>query len=147
MEYLKLGPRLASMFVDHLSISILTAVIGIPVMLIDFFSSAIFDFDLNWITAIFISFIYLNKDYFRGKSLAKRIFGFQVMKKDSDEVASRLQCLLRNLTIFVWPLEVIFTVFSTDRRIGDYIANTRIVISEKEEALSLFEEIRREFGF
>ena len=42
----------------------------------------------------------------------------------TDTVASSLKCLIRNITIILWPIEVIVVLVSPSRRIGDFIAGT-----------------------
>lgn len=70
--------------------------------------------------------IYFNKDIFSGRSVAKRILKLQVISVKTDKPASPVQCILRNLTIIIWPVEVIVTMVNPTRRLGDLIANTRV---------------------
>jgi uncharacterized RDD family membrane protein YckC len=71
-------------------------------------------------------FLYLNKDFLFGKSIAKRIIGLQVIDNRNNQPADEFKCFLRNMTIPLYPLEVLVTLFTPDRRIGDWIANTRV---------------------
>lgn len=88
-------------------------------------------------------FVYLNKDFFKGKSPAKRILGFQVINRKTEKPATELQCFVRNLTICVaWPLEVVVGFINPDRRIGDFIANTKVVESEKEKLKSIWTDLK-----
>lgn len=88
-------------------------------------------------------FIYLNKDFFNAKSPAKRILGYQVIKEESGQPATELQCFIRNLTILVaWPLEVLISFLNTEKRIGDYIANTKVVVSEKEKLKTIWRDLK-----
>ena len=76
---------------------------------------------------------YFNKDIFHGRSPAKRILKMQVIDIKTGQVANPLKCLARNLTIVLWPLEVIFVLIDPKRRLGDKIAGTRIDYVENPE--------------
>ena len=90
-----------------------------------------------------IVFVYLNKDFFKGKSPAKRILGYRVINRKTEKPATELQCFVRNLTIcVVWPLEVVIGFINPERRIGDFIANTKIVESEKEKLKSIWTDLK-----
>lgn len=71
--------------------------------------------------------IYFNKDAIKGKSPAKRILGLIVLNNKTNAVANPMRCLLRNITLFIWPIEVVFSIFSPERRIGDFIAGTKVI--------------------
>ena len=81
--------------------------------------------------------VYLNKDFVQGKSIAKRILGLKIVDRKTGQSASELRCFLRNMTVPIWPVEILTTLFSKNRRIGDFIVNTRIEIAEKESAKSI----------
>jgi uncharacterized RDD family membrane protein YckC len=47
------------------------------------------------------------------------------------------------LTICVaWPLEVVIGFVNPERRIGDFIANTKVVESEKEKLKSIWTDLK-----
>lgn len=58
--------------------------------------------------------------------MAKRIFKFQVVDFKTNKPANSIKCLIRNLTILIWPVEVIMALINTERRLGDYIAGTKL---------------------
>ena len=69
----------------------------------------------------------LNKDVLYGKSAGKRFFGYVVTSRDSGKPASPLKCLIRNITIFIYPIEVVIMFFNpANMRIGDYLAGTKV---------------------
>lgn len=74
------------------------------------------------------SAVYLCKDSIQGRSVAKRATKLQVVENASGKVASPLRCFVRNLTFFLFPLEVIVALVNPSRRIGDFIAGTRVVV-------------------
>ncbi len=85
--------------------------------------------------------VILNKDCVNGMSAAKRKFGFQVIDFKSKEVASDAQTILRNITMFLWPLEIILVILNPKRRLGDFIAGTEVKRTEKRTLESLTEEL------
>ena len=61
----------------------------------------------------------------------------QVIDNKTGQVANPLKCLARNLTIVLWPLEVIFVLIDPKRRLGDKIAGTRIDYVENPEKTNM----------
>ena len=69
------------------------------------------------------------KDCFGGRSIGKRLLGYQVVNNYSQEVASPYKCILRNLTYLLGLIDIAFMFYKNEgRRLGDYIANTNVVI-------------------
>ncbi len=68
----------------------------------------------------------------QGKSIAKRSLKQEIVDVKTGEVASSLKCLIRNLTIVLWPIEVIVVLVSPSRRIGDFIAGTKVEFISEE---------------
>jgi uncharacterized RDD family membrane protein YckC len=135
--------RILSMFLDHCIMCLLIVPLGFLI----FGLGALMKDNLNneiGIVLIFIPFfIYLNKDFFNAKSPAKRILGFQIIDRKTNKSANELQCFVRNLTICVaWPLEVIVGLINPERRIGDFLTNTKVVISEKEKFKSIWTDLK-----
>lgn len=108
-------------------------IIAMPVFLIGFDKSMENDalmlsskLDWRFILMIFAVSLYFNKDVIQGRSIAKRALNQEVVNIKNNDVASPLKCLVRNLTIVLWPIEVIVVLISPSRRIGDLIAGTRV---------------------
>lgn len=69
--------------------------------------------------------IYLNKDFLQGRSPAKRLLKLQVV--DADEYpANELRCFLRNITVLLWPVEVLVLLLGRHTRLGDTLAGTHV---------------------
>ncbi|WP_028890095.1 RDD family protein [Tenacibaculum ovolyticum] len=135
--------RILSMLIDH----IIMCLIVVPLAILIFVFVLNFEDNLNkefGIALIFIPFfIYLNKDFFNAKSPAKRILGYQVIDRKTNSPANELQCFIRNLTICIaWPLEVVISLLSPKRRIGDFFANTKVIASEKEKLKSIWTDLK-----
>ncbi len=75
--------------------------------------------------------IYFNKDAIKGRSPAKRMLGFIIIDNKTGKIANPIQSVIRNLTIILWPIEVIFSIFSPQRRMGDFIAGTKVIDDNK----------------
>jgi len=135
--------RVLSMLMDH----IIMCIVIVPLAILIFVIILKFEDKLNLdigIALIFIPFfIYLNKDFLKSKSPAKRILGYQVMDRKTNNPANELQCFIRNLTICIaWPLEVIVGFINPERRIGDFLANTKVVLAEKEKLTSIWTDLK-----
>ena len=71
--------------------------------------------------------LYFCKDCISGRSIAKRALKLQVVENKSGNVAPPIKCFVRNIFCILWPIEVIVTLASPSRRIGDMVAGTRVV--------------------
>jgi len=86
----------------------------------------------------------LNKDFFNGQSVIKRVLGYQIIDLKTAQPASRLKCMLRNMTAPLWPLEIIFILINAKRRIGDFIAGTQVVEITPTDPQAILCEIKAE---
>jgi len=127
------GARIRAMLLDHvvMTFTIMFLVLpfamnGLSESITDDSTTTPFSSDLMNYIMVFGMSLYFNKDMFQGKSVAKRALKQEVVDIKTDEVASSLKCLVRNLTIAVWPIEVIAVLINPSRRIGDYIAGTKV---------------------
>ncbi|MGJ8685067.1 MAG: RDD family protein [Nonlabens sp.] len=135
--------RISSMLLDHI---IMTIVIVPPmIVLMILATNGLLKIGNGTFSVVFffMMFVYINKDFFNAKSPAKRILGYQVINRKTEKPASELQCFVRNLTIAIaWPLEVIVGLINPERRIGDFLANTKVVVSEKEKLKTIWTDFK-----
>jgi uncharacterized RDD family membrane protein YckC len=121
------GIRLLSMLIDH---AILCFVCAVPLLITNIIFFDPFESNSGGSISTFlfggIVIIYLLKDSYEGRSLAKRMVGLQVADNKTGQVASVGQCFVRNIFIIIWPVEVIVAAFNPERRIGDLVAGTRV---------------------
>ena len=135
-----IGTRLGSMILDHFIMSFASIIIGmvfvviilVIIAAIIFFAEDVENSEpifpvIMFLLALIVYPIYFNKDAFGGRSPAKRILKLIVVDHKTNEVATPIQTVIRNVTLFFWPVEVIYTLTSPDRRLGDYIAGTRVI--------------------
>lgn len=73
---------------------------------------------------VFYGGIFL-KDVVHKRSFGKKIMRLKIEDKDGYE-PSFFQLIIRNLTFFIWPIEVVL-LLSSKERIGDKKANTVVV--------------------
>ncbi|MCB9071369.1 MAG: RDD family protein [Prevotellaceae bacterium] len=127
------GKRIGAMLLDHIVMTFVIMIIAMPAMISDmadtFSDKPIAPkgaIDWSLILMCFGMALYFNKDMIQGKSIAKRALKQEVVDIKTGEVASALKCFVRNLTMAIWPIEVIVVLISPARRIGDFIAGTRV---------------------
>ena len=126
--------RLASMLLDHAIMCFVLTLFFIPNTISKI--SIVYTpktqpgpdlYDRHLYLAMFGFSLYFCKDCILGRSPAKRILKFQVVSNSTGDVASPIQCLIRNITCILWPIEVLVTLFNSNRRIGDFLAGTKVV--------------------
>jgi len=83
----------------------------------------------------------VNKDIFGGQSAVHRLLGFQVVDAKTNKQASKVRCMLRNVTAPLWPIEAIFLLANPKRRIGDFIAGTSLIEVEPSDPELILIEI------
>jgi uncharacterized RDD family membrane protein YckC len=104
--------------------------------------------NLVWTDIIFsISFSLMmialvNKDFFGGQSTVHRLLGFKVVNIKTNEQASKLKCMLRNVTAPIWIIEVFFLLVNPKRRLGDILAGTCLIEIESTDPELILVEIK-----
>lgn len=71
--------------------------------------------------------LYFCKDSINGRSWGKKKSGLQVVHYQTGDPASPMRCFVRNLTVFIFYIEFIVALANPERRIGDYLAGTKVV--------------------
>jgi uncharacterized RDD family membrane protein YckC len=124
--------RLWLLLLGLIMMVVLALIIFIPSFILDVlrgFSivqhSRLEDYLVEYLIVLILA-VYLAKNVRNGQSFTKRTLRLQVLNNTSGEVASPLQTVIRNLTVLIWPVEIIMMMINPSRRIGDYIANTRL---------------------
>jgi len=126
--------RFATMALDHVIMSVISMIFFIPNMFASFSHAftvtheqiSTWDFKISYFALIGIT-LYFCKDCFNGRSIAKRMLKLQVVDFKTGQVASPLQCLVRDLFCIIWPVEMIVALVNPSRRLGDYVAKTKLV--------------------
>lgn len=89
---------------------------------------------------ILLMFIILNKDFVNCRSAGKRTYGFKIIDYKTKEPATEMQCMLRNVTAYLWPIEALLIFINPKRRLGDFIAGTEVISEEPTEIELLWSE-------
>jgi uncharacterized RDD family membrane protein YckC len=130
------GLRLATMVLDHIFMTFVAMIFYLPALITNIATGFKVSHDQDDATfmngpmtyiGLFGFALYFCKDMFNGRSISKRILKLQLVDNRTGEVASPLQCLVRNLFCIIWPIEFIVAMANTGRRIGDRVAGTRLV--------------------
>lgn len=123
--------RFAAMLIDQISMSMVVALFFIPAALhlgpqVAVEEGEIGAGGIGWLQLLGFA-LYFCKDVFNGRSLAKRMLKLQVLDVKTDEPADPVKTVVRNFLCFVWPIEVIAIIINPSRRMGDWLAGTRVV--------------------
>jgi len=128
--------RLGSMLLDHAIMCFVFFIFSIPLFYqsfrdpsSQFANRGLFNFP-NLLSLLGMA-IYISKDCVGGQSIAKRIFGLQIIEPKNGEDATPIRCVIRNIFCFIWPIEVIVTLFNPSKRLGDRIAGTKVVLADR----------------
>lgn len=121
LPYLSQNIRLKAMLCDHVVLCAfyIPLFIGVTALRVGWGAD-----DHGWGFGLLLVF-YLNKDFFNGRSPAKRLLQLQVLDANSLP-ANELRCFLRNMTFFLWPLEVLVLLLGRRGRLGDALAGTHV---------------------
>lgn len=122
--------RLKSMLLDHFLMTMILTILAILPMTF-MIKTKLEDNTLtpNLFEIFFmvsISVLYLLKDTLNSRSLAKRYMGQIIIDSKTKLPAAEIKCLIRNITIPLWIIEVFVVLISPSKRIGDIIAGTEI---------------------
>jgi uncharacterized RDD family membrane protein YckC len=147
---ISVGTRLGTMLLDHILMTIIVMLFFLPGMISGFpdaFNVSHDQSDFNFMKgpmkylSMFGFALYFCKDTVNGRSISKRILKLQVVDNRTAQVATPLQCFVRNIFCILWPIEVVVAMTNTSRRLGDKVAGTKLVYYE-----STLEQPKINFG-
>jgi uncharacterized RDD family membrane protein YckC len=124
------GTRLGAFLIDHFIFSFVLVFIftfGLFGMMSENIQeSAIVLFFFIFMMVVFL--VYGLRDTLKGQSIGKRVFGIGVRDiSDNFAIPSVSRLFLRQIFSFMWPIEFLVLVFSTEnRKIGDLMAGTGV---------------------
>ncbi|MCA4898444.1 MAG: RDD family protein [Bacteroidota bacterium] len=132
---LNAGTRLGTMILDHFIMTFGTMIFAIPGMISGFATAFNVSHErtnpdlfgnMSYVMLIGLA-VYFCKDSINGRSPAKRFLKLQVVDNTTGIAASPIKCFLRNIFCALWPIEVIVALINPNRRIGDFVAGTKVV--------------------
>lgn len=121
--------RLKAMMVDFSSM----IVVGFVLMIISIIFENTIAIPSNYLNTFLVGTIYgifFCKDICQGRSIGKRIFHLQVVSQD-DTSCSVLKLVLRNLFVFIWPIEIIVCMINPEKRLADFLLRTKVIAYEE----------------
>ncbi len=130
VDYLNMTERRAIAFwIDLFSIGFF---IAIPYLIMELskLDYKIFIFKLSDLWVLFsalIGYIYLLiRDIIRGQSIGKRLVHIKIVKSSGDK-ASIPSLILHDLFIFIYPVEILFLLF-TGKTLSEKVADVTLII-------------------
>jgi uncharacterized RDD family membrane protein YckC len=66
--------------------------------------------------------MYLCKDIVDGRSIGKRLLNLQIVNEGDRQAASPARCVVRNVTLLIWPIELLIALLNPSSRLGDRLA-------------------------
>jgi len=133
---INVGIRLVAMVLDHFFMTLIAMVFFLPGLIANISATIKISHEptsFNFMSgpmmyiSLFGFVLYFCKDLINGRSIAKRILKLQVVDNRTGQVATPLQCLVRNIFCILWPIEVFVAISNTSRRLGDRVAGTKLV--------------------
>ena len=76
------------------------------------------------------------RDIVNGQSLGKSLFKIKVVDASTNEMPNLANIILRNVTIFVWFIDFVILIFNSKQRLGDFMANTKVVEVQERNTFS-----------
>ncbi len=89
---------------------------------------------VQFLSAMMVTML-LCKDCINGKSAGKRIMKIEIANEKEGEKVSAVSCVVRNIFVVLWIIEIFVLFISKEKRIGDYVAKTKVVSSSKVEKI------------
>ncbi|WP_143473635.1 RDD family protein [Flavilitoribacter nigricans] len=98
------------------------------------FIGAIIGISLSLTLGFYIAVVFfLSKDlWFQEGSFGKKKLGLKLTSNVDSRITAGVNKIIRNITLFIWPIECVFVIINKGRRIGDLIGNTSVQLLEKE---------------
>lgn len=122
--------------IDIQYVVLVSGLLFLPLLYLkDFFFQENIFLSSHWDTLLSATavFVFLTKDLLRGQSYGKWKKGLQVIQSENlQTVAAPWQCVFRNATVIIFPVEIIAAWFRHDaRRLGDLLAGTVVAGYDK----------------
>lgn len=91
---------------------------------------------VQFLSAMMVTML-LCKDCINGKSAGKRIMKIEIANEKEGEQVSAVSCIVRNIFVVLWIIEILVLFISKEKRIGDYVAKTKVVSNSKVEKIKI----------
>jgi|ERR1035437_3546539 uncharacterized RDD family membrane protein YckC len=132
MKRVNLSNRLISALIDFIIIIAVGSLFLILLIVFKLENNLIFQaFVISFLTCLF-----LYKDIFNGQSVGKNFTNLRIVSNDND-VIPIFRIVLRNFFIFLWPIDIILCLINPEKRLGDYIAMSKVVMINSKVRLTI----------
>jgi uncharacterized RDD family membrane protein YckC len=122
--------RLTAFIID---LFIITMIISVPFFATQTIKSQILT---QFFSALMVTLL-LCKDCINGQSVGKLIMKIQVVDDTTNQKVYVVRCIIRNFFVIFWIVEVVVLFVSKNKRIGDYVAKTKVINNNKAEKIRL----------
>jgi len=118
--------RLKSIFIDLCLICLFISPFIMVMFILSLMDNIAYQ---SFIISLFIS-LFICKDLCKYHSIGKRIFNLYVVENNSGLTPSLIKLIARNIFIIIWPIEIIFCCINPEKRIGDIICGTKVIMMD-----------------
>lgn len=126
MDKITFQHRLKSMIIDFCII----CVTSIPFILLIFILKLENVLVFQVFVISLLSSLLICKDLLKEKSIGKRVMNLRIICGDKILV-SPLKLILRNIFTFIWPIEIVMCMINPERKLGDIVFRTKVVLDDK----------------
>jgi uncharacterized RDD family membrane protein YckC len=123
MKKNNLRQRFKSILVDSCSIFI----VSIPFIATIFIGRLENNLLYQTFVVSLICSLFLCKDLAGGRSIGKRLFNLQIVSLENHSVSS-LKLIFRNIFTFMWPIEIVFCLIDSEKKLGDIVFGTKVIM-------------------
>lgn len=126
--------RIKSIMIDVLFTGVVTVFASAIALILSLNSNVLF---MSFVLAFIYSTI-LCKDFVNAKSMGKYKYNLQIVNINNSK-ASVIKLIVRNLFIIIWPVELLFCIVNPERRIADFVLNTKLIYNKSDKRKIIIE--------
>ena len=126
MDKITFQHRLKSMTIDFCIICVTSIPFVLFIFILKLENVLVFQvFVISLLSSLFIC-----KDLVGERSIGKRVMNLRIICVD-EILVSPLKLILRNIFTFIWPIEVVMCLINPERKLGDIVFRTKVVLNDR----------------
>ncbi len=145
MKNKHIGVRLLSIIIDFLLILLVCLVSNLIILKIDIKMN--FMYHYTFVMVVFYSLFFCKDIINEGQSIGKRIVGLRIINDNKSnnkgKRVSNRNLILRNIFIFIWPLELLMIIINPEKRMADFKLKTKIIPCKTKNKLPIFSNVKQ----